>query len=440
MIHLNINSVKRGENGNLDDGDYILNMYDSDPDFILGKAEVHVTNRDGPIQVSPPVNICLTNESSRIFMWLSDRLLPSTKMAEGSVYKDVTEGRTVLLYPVNVGDQALLEVTISIRVAQSGKAAVSASRSPVFEALPAHPREERKDGSVAADIVGHFLSDMGTTKHLLETYRRWAVRCGPLRIVHEVMTDIVAWSRVDRTLLFLLEVNWLCLDTQLALALIVPGSALGFWYHQLLLKHRVIFHKRGILEDVNANLSFNQTGMTLWCSLYDGVSEANPSAEMQKLFLGTILFTGAVYVVPVNWVILLAVNSFVLWNSPLMRSQDAITALPASFITDNGRRIFEVYENQRWWLGSWSDKGLTIGSTPVHPWSDKTGHVGVTKSTVTLPDGGWKWDGLWRADKSGWMYSTNFSEADSAFHPEQRPVDFVRRRRWIRTCSRADVH
>lgn len=106
----------------------------------------------------------------------------------------------------------------------------------------------------------------------------------------------------------------------------------------------------------------------------------------------------------------------------------------------------EVYENQRWWVGKWSDNLLAVER---YAWSDETGMSGEalpflgpepwagtsrrTKEDVHLPppvsDGVWQWSSLWRVDArpethetdpDGWIYARDFASGGRLQHEHDR--------------------
>lgn len=114
---------------------------------------------------------------------------------------------------------------------------------------------------------------------------------------------------------------------------------------------------------------------------------------------------------------------------------------PSEF--DDGE--YSVFENQRWWLGKWSDRLI---NNEAHSWAStpKNSTAQYTpKDSFTLPISDddkhqWKWDGPWQLDGSedGWTYATDFRQPK--FHTKQEITDFVRRRRWHRKFKRVSKH
>ena len=103
---------------------------------------------------------------------------------------------------------------------------------------------------------------------------------------------------------------------------------------------------------------------------------------------------------------------------------------------------FSVYEQQRWWLGKWSDK--LLGKESV-PWLDARSGIfqNTPRDTYTLPQqNGYKWVGPWQVDtgpmtdNDGWQYARDFGQ--KFWTPRKDIRDFVRRRKWCRQYTRTD--
>jgi len=100
---------------------------------------------------------------------------------------------------------------------------------------------------------------------------------------------------------------------------------------------------------------------------------------------------------------------------------------------DIERKIFIVYENQRYWLLRNAYTHTTFGKERG-PWSDAKGQK-LTKEEIQLPGPGWVWEDDWQVmlspntDKQGWSFAEDF---ESAFHPQNNMLDLVRKRRWVR--------
>ncbi|XP_028310342.1 tectonin beta-propeller repeat-containing protein 1 isoform X2 [Gouania willdenowi] len=100
-------------------------------------------------------------------------------------------------------------------------------------------------------------------------------------------------------------------------------------------------------------------------------------------------------------------------------------------------RSVHVYENQRWNpMTGYTDKGLP---TDRPMWSDESGFKECTKGSTHPPSPQWTWVSEWAvdfsvpggADNEGWQYAADFP---TTFHGHKTMKDFVRRRRWTRSC------
>jgi hypothetical protein len=103
----------------------------------------------------------------------------------------------------------------------------------------------------------------------------------------------------------------------------------------------------------------------------------------------------------------------------------------------NQRRVLVTYENERIWVGIWTNK-LFPGERSN--WSDQNGYLNLPKDSLKLPPGNgreWEWEDIWHVDKSeftdpdGWQYALDFN---SQFHSHKGLFDAVRRRKWVRAC------
>ena len=261
------------------------------------------------------------------------------------------------------------------------------------------------------------------------------------------------WSSPSLNLLSMVTWTWICLYPVFALFFLIPCIVLGSIYYSLLIKNGVVQlavpgdpgHAHPfILEDVNANLWFNNIMMSTWCNMYDKIETTGIVCSVKKAFptniVYRILLLGAwlsLWILPINIFLLLCGVVPLLITCPLIdRTETSITAnrSTAGPSTPTFVATVEVFENQRWWLGNWSDKGLSIGIAVIHPWSDHTGAIARSKAEIQLPQSTTRWTDLWHVDGE-WMYATNFSPSEH-FHSEQRASDFVRRRRWIRNAAK----
>ena len=71
------------------------------------------------------------------------------------------------------------------------------------------------------------------------------------------------------------------------------------------------------------------------------------------------------------------------------------------------QKVFNIYENERWWLGRGWIKQLIPGERSA--WSDLEGNLELKKESVNLPNGlSWVWTQPWviektdKTDDDGW--------------------------------------
>ena len=311
---------------------------------------------------------------------------------------------------------------------------ISGIRPPIPSQGPTPTKPAKSDEYSSGDIFTHLFADVSSTKQLLEAYRSWSVKCGPIRILHECVEGILLWRHPPNTCLLFLAALHITLHPHVALPFLACLLIAGSCYMRLLLRNHIVDLKEPVFEDVNANLEFNETSMRRWCRFYDQLVAMDPVQFLKKAMNVMIAGAAALLFIPIHLVLFLTMAGLIYLH------------FPCDFMSvkhpDEGRgeqtdeRVFEVYENQRWWLGNWSDKALSLGMSQTHPWSDQSGRRIVHKNDAQLPSAGWEWECDWKVDQIGWEYAMGFGAEENEFHPTQLPTDFVRRRRWSRRCSR----
>jgi hypothetical protein len=299
------------------------------------------------------------------------------------------------------------------------------------------PRPGVNDSGIHADVVGLFLSDVGSTKALLDTCNRWILRCGVLRRSGFFLRELIGWDYPALSALVTVISMWILSDPGWRVPLAIPIFGTGMLYAVMLLNGGYICPTSTPAgSEIRSNVTFNFAVMNAWCDMYESCM-ARMSSDHSEVFRYVMLVSCgvsvALLVIPPSVLLRLLVLLIMLYKCPLVVNLLTARRRPRSEVDrDTQRRELEVYENQRWWLGNWVDKGLSLGGDPIFPWSDISGHKEATKSDCVIPDPTWTWDGLWQVDEKGWEYSSNFG---GQFHPTQKPSDFVRRRRWFRACS-----
>lgn len=286
------------------------------------------------------------------------------------------------------------------------------------------------------EILGHFLSDFSATRQTLDTYRRWSIRCGPIRVLYEYIEEILEWSNPEMNVLCMLLIWIFCMNPSVVIAFSIPAVLALILYSRVLFKCGILNSHKLRMEDIGLNLEYNRRALNTWCHLYDSLSIISATDLLEKLVLFAVIALFSL-LTPLEYYIPIVANAFIISRLPELRNahRSNLKSLAESALTET--LSYEIYENQRWWVGSWTDKGLTIGTTQIFPWSDASGNQ-VWKSSFKCPDESWHWEGLWHPDERGWEYATNFDDTSMPFHPEQLPSDFVRRRRWVRYCSKLE--
>lgn len=186
--------------------------------------------------------------------------------------------------------------------------------------------------SLPSDLLAQFFTDVSSTKQLIETYRFWLVRCGPIRVAHEVISDLVSWKSVDATCLMIVIVVGVTLYPNVWLPLLVLLTCIGIPYLSLLLKTAAFTHRFPSTEDFNANLNFNHWFMGTWCSAYDRFRKIDPVQVLRKGVIGGFGSAAVVYIFPFRFLPLLGLSLLLLYNFPSRRPKVLIekTALTLS--------------------------------------------------------------------------------------------------------------
>lgn len=291
-----------------------------------------------------------------------------------------------------------------------------------------------------------MLTDVGASRQLLDTCTEWARKSGVFRICREKLTCVATWEDPCASGVLLLIWNWLLLSPDIRIPFFLIVVVVGFWYTSLLVASGVLGGSqwKATIEDVRSNIAFNQECMNSWCKTYDEYI-MRPCDHAFPLRI--VYYCVGVYIwsliLPVRWLLMIAGDLVLCYHCPILNNYSLATRFylllipsPITSHPTSGQRqeTHTVYENQRWWLGNWSDKGLSIGMETIHPWSDASGHKKLNRQEITLPCDN-EWAGPWQAE--GWMYAINFSSDE--FHPHQNVSDFVRRRKWTRACTKKAI-
>jgi hypothetical protein len=186
--------------------------------------------------------------------------------------------------------------------------------------------------SLPSDLLAQFFTDVSSTKQLIETYRFWLVRCGPIRVAHETITDLVSWKNVDATCLMIVIVVGVTFYPNVLLPLLFLLTLIGIPYLYLLSKTAAITHRLPPTEDFNANLNFNHWFMGTWCSAYDRFRKMDPVQVLRKGVISGFGCAAVVCIVPSRYLPLLGLSLLLLYNFPSRRPKVLIerTALTLS--------------------------------------------------------------------------------------------------------------
>jgi hypothetical protein len=300
-------------------------------------------------------------------------------------------------------------------------------------------REQVVGSQVHADNTGfeflsNILSGMGSTKQVIDVYRDWLSRCGLARVLQEIFVSIYAWKRVDKPLLVMIAALLSAVNAGFFLPVSLVSISCGFPYAALLVKNGLVQASERPLDDVQANLKFNHVAMRAWCDAYDTIISSSAVRVFRAAALWIPPLVCITLVVPSAYLAVVFLWLFLGWNLRNRVHKATGVLKVTSGVLSAQQEVCEVWENQRWWFGNWTSVGLSVGGSEIYPWSDSTGYRPISKTDVALPGPEWDWDGHWAADEVGWLYNVTFDDDQSSYHRSQSPLDFVRRRRWIRKC------
>nr|CAD1836498.1 unnamed protein product [Ananas comosus var. bracteatus] len=106
--------------------------------------------------------------------------------------------------------------------------------------------------------------------------------------------------------------------------------------------------------------------------------------------------------------------------------------------------IEEVFENQRYQpIAGWGNKSVGFRGNDLGRWSNRDFSYSSKDFFEPSLPAGWRWTSPWKIEKSqytdgdGWAYGTDFQSLKwpptFSKSSSKSPLDFVRRRRWVRT-------
>ena len=286
------------------------------------------------------------------------------------------------------------------------------------------------------ELLSGILSEIGSTKQLLDVYKDWLVKSGPIRLALEAIRLVLSWERVDSTVLSFMLLSLMMYVSESLASLGFVLSLIGFQYLRLLVRFGIASPPKPGSVDIQENMKFNNFAMRSWCELHDYLLSI-PDVELSEMLIyfamPSILVT---FLIPIRFLVLSCTSFYLLLQLRRKLTTEAQKQhRSVQTLTGKSSHTFEVYENQRWWLTGWSDHILSLSLHDVYPWSDATGIHSFSKATIDLPSQEWSWEGPWHIDDNGWMYAGNFSPHELRYHARVSSLDFVRRRRWIRHAS-----
>ncbi|KAF4659140.1 hypothetical protein FOL47_007710 [Perkinsus chesapeaki] len=359
---------------------------------------------------------------------------------------------------------ALVEIPITTEVSESNIIMVSRSDgTPMVRVtlsiqlvvterlIMVHFAEELRK-LVTAQTLSSGKDDNGSpaerSRDTVEAIQRYVYACSAIRHLWHFVYDILTWkSGYTRTWLFLIA--------------IVYSEYL--WLVFLLLCCHIVLSASSTSEftspdEVDANLAFvKQQADGL--SYISELLATRVSYRVGMLVCACVLFLTPRPHVTVCVIIILcrtywaqALYQTIRCRRETKRRKGSMMFTSAASSQDcapgNRAITVEVYENQRWWVGKWSDNLLAVER---YAWSDEAGTSRRTKEDVHLPppvgDNIWQWSSLWRVDArpethetdaDGWTYARDFGSGQ--WSATRGMGDFVRRRRWTRTARLVAVN
>ena len=354
-----------------------------------------------------------------------------------------------------------------LMIPQSADSAVSPSSSggAVSYSVPLINSEDNLEIAVAhitvksnrshSSNVGRILSEMQFlltqfTKSkeniaLTDSIERFLGTVTPVRRFTTLLVSALTWEPSwVRSWLFMLTISIHPIGLYvylLVIALVATNSPFPFLSY---LKIN-LYDNRGtvdVKEDIIAeNLAF----------LTDIVNRLSQLAMVlnRERFKAEILLGVAfmVYLFPISWCIIACMTYQTLIVQAVLSlfikgKRKPIIENKSTPLSDTGE--YFVYENQRWWLGKWSDRLI---NSETQPWTTAVGPSlnapeFTPKESFILPSSDdpayqWKWNGPWSIDTpegDGWQYAQDFRQ--TKMHSKRELTDFIRQRRWTRKFTR----
>jgi hypothetical protein len=294
-------------------------------------------------------------------------------------------------------------------------------------------------------LMHEYENHDDTQTPVTEVFQRFLVSVTPVRVFLMQMVDLLTWKSYPNSLLFLTTLwvhPWGIVFVFPVLLFAVSDNHRRSDLH--ILKSLSVLFKPTTNEDSDTilehNLSFLSTLMN-W-----GISVSSWHNRTRVEF--QLVLIAAVFIIPngLVWLITLYMLSLTSWAEAFRNifRTHLITSPPPEPITPS-EGIYSLYENQRWWLGKWSEKLLSHEGVPSWQRISRSGRVSAEnapKESFILPSGDWRWSGPWEpetsdlTDKEGWQYGQDFVQR---MKPKRELTDFVRRRKWTRQFEKKNL-
>jgi hypothetical protein len=331
----------------------------------------------------------------------------------------IASGKLLLPYQPNLADD---DISVGLFPIEGGESEIAIARLAVQ--VSSHTFEKDKLHGMISELE-EFIAQAATKDSKVpvgpDMVRKFLTRTQPVRNALSTLYDILTWKSYTTSWLFLVTIFFfppygLLVSVVVLLALSVD-SDIPFTQF---LSQRFSLNSETSQEDV---VSLNGDFLFLLMGL---------SIRFSKTLRGSgfelILFAVALaWLFPLHWTIgIVMLTNTYLFSAVLALSRKFIRRMPSTE-QEWPADVMIAYENQRWWMGQWSD---TLLDDDVGPWTSKEGKNILAKEALT-PESSYEWVGQWQTnEEEGWVYANGFSEL---FHAARKPDDFVRRRRWTRS-------
>jgi len=315
---------------------------------------------------------------------------------------------------------ALATISVQVQTFETDASDVYKIIEEIESLMKEYTRQENQDSSIY-EIFQNFLS---STSIVREIWSMW--------------WSLLTWESYTNSLLFLITIlahPW-GVFVGISFTIFYPISRekpvpfLSF----------LRLPPRGELHGADTLLQKNLECLSQIMQVCTSASQMIHSVPSEYLLVLLVVLFLIPYTIHVLIVGCMLCNTF--WFQGVIRYIHTRGARTNDRIELGERNSFTVYEQQRWWLGKWSEK--LLGKESV-AWLDPRSGVieNSPRETFTLPQQkGYKWSGPWQAetgsmtDNDGWQYAKDFNQ--KFWSPRKEIRDFVRRRKWSRQYSKTD--